>query len=42
MDKMNRLRKIMFGLVLLMTVTLVTGADCDFGDSDCEFLCDND
>lgn len=38
---MNRFRKILFGLALLVTVTLVTGADCAFiEDDDCEFFCD--
>ena len=39
---MKALRKILFVLALAMTVTLVPGLDCDFGDSDCKFLCDDD
>ena len=39
---MKRLRRILFVLALGVTVTLVPGLDCDGGNEDCEFLCDND
>lgn len=39
---MKTLRKILFTLALLVTVTLVPGLECNFGDSDCEAFCDED
>ncbi len=39
---MKTLRKILFGIVLLVTVTLVPGLECDFSDSDCDVFCDED